>query len=557
MERSLLRRLLAFSLLTLMLALAGCGSETGNDSPDSTQPGGSGAEATPATDASITAEEATGEFTIVTDDGAVTRNDNIYTVTAAGTYVLSGALEGQVVVSAGDDDVVVLELAGTTITNSSDSPIRILSADKVEISAQKDTANIINDTRNAKVSDTTAQGEGAISAKADLKLKGMGVLVVNGGYNNGVHTTKDLAVQKLSLKVTAYNNALKGSDSIKIKSGTVIAISTNGDGMKTTDTKANKSGIVRGDVVISGGSVAVYAAGDGIQAAHNFELCADEEGNTAVVSIFTGSYSGYTAENANTTSYKGVKAKNEIVIRAGEINVSSFDDGLHADYGAVIEAGGVGSGSISIYGGTVNMGVYAPEGKTGGGHHGPGGWGGQKKVSGADGIHADGTLMIAGGTLNIDSAYEGLEANVIDISGGSTVVAASDDGVNACKGVQPPKVIVSGGYLDVSVSPNGDVDGIDSNGSYTQTGGVVIARGPNREMAAAIDAENGVSITGGTLVVLGFGRVQTGGSVTSRTLSVHSAGSHTVTVGGKEYAFANSYDYGQTACYSDTEVSGS
>ena len=61
-----------------------------------------------------------------------------------------------------------------------------------------------------------------------------------------------------------------------------------------------------------GGSIAVYAAGDGIQAAHDFVLCADEEGNTANISIFTGSYSGYTADNASATSYKGVKAQSEI-----------------------------------------------------------------------------------------------------------------------------------------------------------------------------------------------------------------------------------------------------
>ena len=128
---------------------------------------------------------------------------------------------GQIVVSAGEANEVILELNGVTISNSEDSPIKVLSADKVEISAKSGTENIINDTRSAKTVDNGAVGEGAINAKADLKLKGSGTLVVNAGYNNGVHTSKDLTIQKLSLKVTAYNNALKGSDSIAIKSGTV------------------------------------------------------------------------------------------------------------------------------------------------------------------------------------------------------------------------------------------------------------------------------------------------------------------------------------------------
>lgn len=548
----------ALALCILMLALAGCGSEgSGNTSNNGSDDTPSGAEATPATDSTISAAEATGEFSIVTEDGNYTQDGSTYTLTSAGTYILKGKLDGQVLVSAGKDDLVMIELSGVTINNSSDSPIRILSADKVEISAKKDTDNVINDTRSAKVADTTAQGQGAISSKADLKIKGTGTLVVNAGYNNGVHTTKDLTIQKLTMKVTAVNNALKGNDSIKIKDGNVVAISTNGDGLKTTDTEANKSGVVRGDILISGGSIAIYAAGDGIQAAHDFEICADEEGNTAAVSIYTGSYSGYTADNAQTTSYKGVKAQNEITIRAGSISIASFDDGLHANYGAAFEAGGLGTGNINIYGGYVTTAVFAPQGKTGGGHMGPGGWGGQKRVSGADGIHADGRLTISGGELYIDSAYEGLEANVIDISGGSTIIAASDDGMNACKGPAIPLISISGGYVDVSVSANGDVDGIDSNGTYTQTGGVVITRGPNKEMAAAIDAEKGTSITGGTLIVLGSGRVQAGDGIKTTEPQLNSAGEHRITVGGTEYSFTNSSSYFKTTCYSDTEVSGS
>ena len=175
----------------------------------------------------------------------------------------------------------------------------------------------------------------------------------------------------------------------------------------------------------------------------------------------------------------------------------------------------------------------------------------------ADGIHADNELNITGGEIIIDSAYEGLEANVINVSGGSTKVAAVDDGVNACSGASTPQVNISGGYLDVSVSPNGDTDGIDSNGYYSQTGGVVITRGPNSEMAAALDAERGISVSGGTLIVLGYARVSASAGVKSVSLSVNSEGSHTVKIGGESYTFTNGYSYGMTICYSDTSVSGS
>ncbi|MBQ6550256.1 MAG: carbohydrate-binding domain-containing protein [Lachnospiraceae bacterium] len=509
------------------------------------------------TDQDITASETTESFSLTSEDGAFTNEGNVYTITSAGTYVLSGLLTGQVVVDAGEEDEVVLELSGVTITYGEDSPIKIVSAGSVDISAKKDTENVINDTRSAKTADDDSRGEGAVYATCDLKIKGSGTLVINASYNNGIHTTKDLTIRKLALKCTAYNNAVKGNDSVTIESGTVVLISSNGNGIKTENTDVNKNGETRGDVTVSGGSVTIYAAGDGIQAAHNFELMTGEDGVAPAVVIYTGSYSEYTASDASTTSYKGVKVRNELNILDGSITVESYDDGLHADYGTSFEDGTVGQGTVNISGGTVTLTVYSPEGKTMGGMMGRGGWGGQQTVSGADGIHADYMLNISGGTVVIDSAYEGLEANVINISGGMTYASANDDGVNACKGVTTPQINVTGGYLDVTVAANGDVDGIDSNGNYTQTGGVVITRGPASDMAAAIDADGQVAVTGGTLIILGYGRVSTGGSVRSVSLSLHSAGSHTVTVNGTSYTFTNGSSYGRTICLSDGTVSGS
>jgi len=565
------RRIVIFIVVALvclsLVGMAACGSigsnsngaSSGSNGNDTASSGGTDTSTSTAeavTDTSVSADETTDEFTIETEDGAYTQSGTVYTISAAGTYTLSGLLNGQIVVEAGDEDAVELDLNGTTIVCDSDSPIKILSADSVDISAKKDTENVIKDTRSTKSVDNDLYGEGAIYAKADLKLKGNGTLVVTGTYNNGVHTTKDLTIKNLSLKVTAYNNAIKGNDSITVESGTVVAISTNGDGIETSNTDANKNGETRGDIVISGGSVAVYAAGDGIQAAHNFELSASGE-EAPALTVYTGSYSGYTASNASTTSYKGIKVQNELNVVAGSLTINSYDDGLHADYGTVFTAGGNGQGTINISGGTTTLRVYSPTTKTSGGRMGPGGWGGQQSVTGADGIHADYKLNISGGTVNVDSAYEGLEGNLITISGGTTYVSANNDGINACSGQTTPLITVSGGYLDVTVSPSGDTDGIDSNGSYQQTGGIVIARGPNNQNMAALDVdERGTAtISGGTLVVLGYANVQTSGSVRTYSLSLHSSGSHTITVDGTQYTFSNAYAYGRTTVYSSVTVS--
>ena len=84
-------------------------------------------------------------------------------------------------------------------------------------------------------------------------------------------------------------------------------------------------------------------------------MAADDEGNTADLTVNTGSYSSYTAESAETSSYKGVKAQNELNISAGSITLNCYDDGLHADRGASFEAGGTGAGNINISGGSIEM----------------------------------------------------------------------------------------------------------------------------------------------------------------------------------------------------------
>ncbi|MBO4392481.1 MAG: carbohydrate-binding domain-containing protein, partial [Clostridia bacterium] len=90
-----------------------------------------------------------GNFTITTSDGNVTKNGDVYTVSAAGTYTLTGTLaDGQIIINAGDDDEVELELNGADISCSTDSPIYAVNADKVKIKATEGTVNSVTDARN-------------------------------------------------------------------------------------------------------------------------------------------------------------------------------------------------------------------------------------------------------------------------------------------------------------------------------------------------------------------------------------------------------------------------
>ena len=232
--------------------------------------------------------------------GEFLQNGNIYTITKAGEYTISGDLaEGSIVVDAAECEVLI-NLNGVNIKSTTTSPINIIAADKVEISAKKDTLNyIIDDREEASDTDPTA----AIYAESDLKIKGKGELYVYGNYNNGIHSKDDLDIKNLTLYVNALNNAIKGNDSVTIDTANVVAISKGGDGIKTTNSDISSKGNQRGTITITGlANVDVYACCDGIDAAYNVEIIADSEGNEPIVNVYTNTYSSYSNETPTTIS---------------------------------------------------------------------------------------------------------------------------------------------------------------------------------------------------------------------------------------------------------------
>ena len=189
--------------------------------------------------------------------------------------------------------------------------------------------------------------------------------------------------------------------------------------------------------------------------------------------------------NSSGQSYstKGIKAESEINISGFTINISSTDDGIHANSDSgVLETGEVGKGTIVINGGSITI------------------------SSGDDGMHADKQLDVNDGYINVVTSYEGLEAMTINLNGGKIYVYATDDGINAYTGdgKTSPIVNVTGGYIDVTTA-SGDTDGIDSNGNYVQTGGFVLVKGGSSagNVSGSVDVDGIVTVTGGTIVALG------------------------------------------------------
>lgn len=625
-------------ILAMCLMTSGCGSQnytTNNKNTDTTIASSITAQDTNVThadDADNYKTEITGEFSITSTDGStITQNDSIYTITQAGEYTVTGLLsEGQIVVNADDNAEITIVLNGTSITCSNGSPIYIKNADNVKIKSEENTYNCIVDARTEaddnSDNSSSENGNAAIYAACDLKLVGKGALSVTGNHNNGIQSKDDISIKNVTIKVNAINNAIKGNDEAAIESGEIIAISRKGDGIKTSNSSLSTKGKQKGNVIISGGNIDIYAACDGIDAAYGVDVSGD--GN---LNIYTDTYSDYSeavaadnsgssanssgssistpdssasspgssasnpdsstgnpdsstsnpdssasnpgssnqnqgsssksssnaammtytttanTDNQNNSSVgtppdmnnaqnngnmgnppdmnnsssnpgsnpgmkgnfgggnkaangmpgnnssgnsskksystKGIKAESEINISGAAINISSTDDGIHANSDSgVLETGEDGKGIISISGGTITI------------------------STGDDGIHADKELNITDGYINVLTSYEGLEAITINISGGQSFVYAADDGINACTGdgTSTPLINITGGYVDVTTG-SGDTDGIDSNGSYIQSGGMVFVKGGSSsgQVSGSIDVDGNITITGGTCIALG------------------------------------------------------
>ncbi len=450
-----------------------------------------------------------GSFKITTKDGvAPTVEDNIYTISAAGSYKISGKLDnGQIVVNAPEAEVE-LSFEEASISSDFDSPIRVVTADSVDIKVKKNTSNYIYDNRVLSSSDTDPEGAGIYVEDGDLKIKGTGKLVVKSTYNNGIHGKDDVTIKNAVVLVRAINNGIKGNDSVTIEETPTIDVICGNDGIKTSNTDVSSKGNRRGNVSITGGNIQINSYADGIDAAYDAIISngikENDDGTTEetspVIDIYTNKYSSYSesaleinslvsraTKQKAADSAKGIKACNLLTIDGGTIYTKTYDDGLHGNKTSdnvqiVFEDGTYATGNVTISGGSYTG--YASD----------------------DGIHADGTLTISGGEIKIEGAYEGVEGNVINVTGGNTAVVASDDGVNAQSSIN-----ISGGLLDVTVSPSGDTDGIDSNGTITVTGGVIITRGPNSNNMSPLDADGTIALNGGTVIIVGRDMTSSGG----------------------------------------------
>jgi hypothetical protein len=340
----------------------------------------------------------TGTGATISGEGATVDGGKI-TITAAGTYVVSGKLEeGQLIVNVQDKGVVRLVLNGVNIHNSSSSAIYVEEAGKTIISLQEGTENTLSDGEAYVYPDeTTDEPNAALFSHDDLTINGTGKLAVQGNFNNGITSKDKLKITGGTIDITAADDGLMGRDLVAVKDGS-ITIKSEGDAVKTTyDTDTTK-----GYIVIEGGSFSIDAGDDGI---HSETAIAIAGGKVDI-----------------TQSNEGIEAPT-IAISGGETSVVSTDDGINVaggDAGTTAEGGGAAGGAPGSGASSSNM------------------------------------LVISGGYLSVDAAGDGLDSNgSVQMSGGTVIVNGPTNNGNGSLDYDG-SFVMTGGYL-ISAGSSGMV----------------------------------------------------------------------------------------------------
>jgi hypothetical protein len=431
--------------------------------------------------------ELSGTTASIKGSGAEVKDGKV-TITAAGTYVVSGKLDnGQIIVDLKDKGTVRFVLNGAEIKSSDNAPIYVKNAGKTIISLEAGTENSIVDGAKYALADaSTEEPSAAIFSKDNLVINGTGKFTVKANYKDGITSKDDLKILGGNIQITSADDGLVGRDIVAVKEGN-ITIVAGGDAVKASNDEDTTKGIV----AIENGTFNLKAENDGIQA-ETAVLIADgsfniTSGGGSVNGVkkasegMGGPMGGKNNKNAaasstNTTaaeteSKKAIKAGSDIGIAGGTFIIDSADDSMHSNNNVILEGG-----NLTI-------------------------------TSGDDALHAEATLGIKGGKIYITKSYEGIEASIITVLDGDIHVTASDDGINASGSAAPEsentgsnKININGGYIVINAAS----DGLDANGSINMTNGTVVVSGANGGVGnGALDYNTTFEMTGGFLVASG------------------------------------------------------
>ena len=239
----------------------------------------------------------------ITAGEGVSVDGKVATITAAGTYEVSGKLnEGQLIVDADNCEInLILNNAEIHCTNS--APLFVKKADHIYLTLTDGSVNTLTDGNSYKLDPGITEPDATLFSKADMTISGTGSLNIKANYNDGIANRDTLIIQSGTINVDAVNHGIKGKDFLSVIGGDVKVIAGL-DGIKSTqDTDATL-----GYVNISGGNLDIKAGDEAISAVTNVKI----SGGTIKID---------TANNA-------IKAGTFVDISAGKVTILTEDKGI-------------------------------------------------------------------------------------------------------------------------------------------------------------------------------------------------------------------------------------
>lgn len=404
-------------------------------------------------------------------------------------YVLSGITTNGSVKIYGEYKFGIV-LNGVGITNPKGAAIN-------NQCGKKTTVTVVTGTNNRLIDGSTYQtvdGEdmkGTFFSEGQLNFYGTGTLEVRGKYKHAICVDDYFRMYEGNITVKeAASDGIHANDYIRIDGGSLTVKST-GEGLDCE----------KGYVQIEGGTIQIATTG---------------EKSHGVKSLT------YTTVNSNETieilvsgkASKAFKSDGDVTLTKGTLHLQTTGDAFYdtSDQDIASAAGINCDGNILIEDATVTINSSGKGGKgisadgtftMNGGSVAVVTTGGQftygRDDTAAKAIKCKGNLTVNSGKIQIQTSgkeAEGLESKAtLTINGGTIEIMAYDDCINAATHIG-----INGGYIYCNSTTN---DGIDSNGTLSVSGGVIVSAGTTSPEEGFDCDQNRFAITGGTLVGIG------------------------------------------------------
>lgn len=432
-----------------------------------------------------------------------------------GSFTLSGSYKATV------------ELHGVSLTNPQGAAIDLQIGKRVAVKVQEGTVNSLAD-------GSSGSQKGALYCKGHLEFKQKGVLNVTGNKSHAIAAKEYVSVKNATVNVLgAKKDGLNCNQYFLMESGTLNISNTADDGIQVAfKDAADREEEDTGAITIKGGTLTIDVTADACKALK----C---EGDFVMTKgTLTATVSGggvWDSEKVKTKASSCIGVDGNLDISGGTLVLTANG------------AGGKGisvDGDLNISGGKFEIATYGGmlayvNGNINNNYTGNADNLNSDYKSSPKGITVDGTIVIDGGDINIQTkgaGGEGIESKkTLTINDGTIVVYAYEDGTNSSS-----HTYITGGTIQV-VSKTGDA--IDSNGAIYVGGGNirVIGAGGSEQ---GFDAGDNYTIyfTGGTILAAGGGNsaptTTNGSSQAYVTLSQALTAGQTVTISldGEELA---------------------